>query len=543
MLSELHVRDLALIEETWLEFGPGMTVLTGETGAGKTVLLGALKLLLGERADATSVRAGAAEALVEGSFAVGDDEVIVRRRVTSDGRSRCVLDGEMATVGALAQRVGPLVDLHGQHDHQALLSVATHAGYLDRWAGEPCLRALSEYRVALSEWRQSVAELDALEHAVSDARLDIDRLRFTVDEIGRIDPKPGEDEELQGRLPALMHAEKLSEAAAEVAHLLRGEGGAVDRIAEARAALARVAGIDPALDSLAERLAEVETLSDDVGSSARTYRDSIEYDPHALDAVQARMAELSGLVRRYGPTLTSVIAAFEEAQRALDASSLGDEALVAAREREKTLRNALESSARELSTARRSAAPDFAEELTEASQDLAMEGSAFEVTCSELPFDAWGDEGPMRIEFLYSPAPGQPARPLARIASGGEISRVMLALKGVLGSADSVGTLIFDEIDAGVGGATATAVGRRLASLAQTHQVVVVTHLAQVAAFADTQFVVRKMVDGDSAATTVVPVEGEDRVAELARMIAGTDTEAGLIHAAELLDSARSSRG
>lgn len=542
MLEELHVRDLALIEEAWLEFGSGMTVLTGETGAGKTALLGALKLLVGERADSAAVRSGARETLVEGRFSAGGAEIVARRRVSADGRSRCALDGEIATVSAIADRLGPLVDLHGQHEHQALLSASTHSGYLDRWAGEKAAGALLAYSVAREAWRAAIRSRDELTAQLAEVARDSDYLRFVAEEIDRVDPQPGEDAVLEARLPQLQHAERLAEAADEASRLLRGDGGALDQLAEASAALGRVDGIDPLLDGIAARLAEVEALVDDAGTSARQYRDGVEHDPAALEATLSRLSALSGLAKKYGPRLEDVSATRDKAATALAVAVDGVEALAAAEQLVGAAEGELRKAAGELERLRTAAAPGFSAALGEATSELEMGGARFEVAFSELEFAAWTADGPQRLEFLYAPAPGQPARPLARIASGGELSRVMLALKSVLGSADTVGTLVFDEVDAGIGGATATAVGRRLASLASTHQVIVVTHLAQVAAFADTHLVVRKVVESDGAATTVVPVEGADRVAEIARMLSGAGSDAGLAHARELLEAAGRSR-
>lgn len=538
MLEELHAKDLALIEETWLAFGSGMTVLTGETGAGKTVLLGALKLLLGERADASSVRSGADEAVVEGRFSHGGEDVLVRRRVGADGRSRCTVDGGMSTVGALAERVGPLVDLHGQHEHQALLSVATHVGYLDRWAGPAAARALGEYRDARAEWAAATAHVTRIQADVDAARMDAEQLDYVASQIDAVDPREGEDVELEMRLPGLMHAGRLAEAANEAAAAVRSEGGAADDLARAVQSLRRVEGIDPALDAISASLKEAQALVDELGMAARSYRDSVEHDPAALDAVQARLSSLAGLTRRYGPTLSDVIARRDEARSALAMASSGEERLSAARGREAECRRTFEEAERALSSLRHEAAPSFTTALAEVTAELAMPGARFEISFGELAFEQWTADGGERIEFRYAPAPGQQARALARIASGGELSRVMLALKGVLGGADSVETLVFDEVDAGIGGATATAVGKRLARLAETHQVIVVTHLAQVAAFADAHYVVRKLVEDGSAATTVVPVEGADRVAEIARMLSGSDSQAGRTHAAELLSAA-----
>lgn len=534
ILEELHIRDLALIEEAWIEFGPGMTVLTGETGAGKTVLLGALKLMIGERADAASVRAGAAEALVEGRFARGADERLVRRRVSADGRSRCWLDGEMATVGALAEAVGPSVDLHGQHEHQTLLTAATHVAHLDAWAGGPVLRALEAYREARSRWRNAEHEVAAATERMAAAREGADRLRRLVAEVDAVAPAVGEDDELESSLPALQHAERLSEAASAAAGLLRGDGGARDSIAHASAALARVAGIDQALDALIAQVSECEALVDDAGASLRAYRDAVEHDPRALEGALARLAALTALKRSHGPALQDVLDAREEAGRSLAELDDGETVLERARETAVASREQLDVRARELDTARRRVATGFESAVRAITDELAMDGSRVEVAINELDFEQWTDDGPHRVEFLYAPAPAQPARPLGRIASGGELSRVMLALKGIGGDSGAP-VLVFDEVDAGIGGATATAVGARLAALARDRQVIVVTHLAQVAAFADAHLVVRKTLNDANAVTVVVPVEGESRLVELSRMLSGNESEASLAHAAELL--------
>lgn len=542
MLEELHVRDLALIEDAWLEFGPGMTVLTGETGAGKTALLGALKLLLGERAASSIVRTGASESVVEGRFTAAGTELVVRRRVSSDGRSRCSLDGALASVGELSQRVGPLVDLHGQHEHQALLSSATHVGYLDRWGGERITGALCEYRAARDAYQAAVHARDALAADLAKTTADADYLAFVVEEIERVDPQPGEDDTLKDRLPALQNAGRLSEATGEATGLLRGEDGVLDRLGRALNTLRKQEGIDPSLDDIIARLEEVQTLGDDASFALRRYSDSIEHDPAVLDRTLERLSALAGLTKKYGPSLEAVHARRAEAQAALRAVDDDGAAVREADEAVTVSVARLEAAAHALNEARAAAAPGFVSALEAAVSDLAMDGAGFEVRFSEQPFDSWGEEGPARVSFLYTPARGQEPRPLAKIASGGEISRVMLALKSVLGAADEVETLVFDEVDSGVGGATATAVGRRLRALAETHQVIVVTHLAQVAAFADVHLVVSRSTQDAMVATSVIRVDGEPRVAEVGRMLSGNDTDASLAHARELLGEASGAR-
>jgi DNA repair protein RecN (Recombination protein N) len=535
MLEELHVRDLALIEETWLELGPGMTALTGETGAGKTVLVGALKLLLGDRADATLVRAGASEALVEGRFVSDGEERAARRRIGADGRSRCYLDGEMTTVGALAESLGPLVDLHGQHDHQELLRVASHPALLDRFAGAAAL--LDAFRAAFRAHAEAAAALSRLEGALADRERRAAALTALLEEIDRVSPEPGEDEAIAAKLPRLRHGEKLVTASAEAYRAIAGDEAAAARLGEAAAALSRVAGVDPALDAIAASLADVDERLGVAASRLRDYGESVEHDPVALEQAEVRAAALAVLKRSHGPSLDDAIAARAAAEAELDVLAAGEGGLETARAAVADADVALTAAADALSAARAEASPSFQAGLAEAARDLAMPHARFEVGRSALPREAWTAEGPERVEFLYAPADGEPARPLVRIASGGEVSRVMLALKSVLGAADTVPVLVFDEIDAGIGGATALAVGRRLKELARGRQVLVVTHLAQVAAFADAQLVVEKAEESGRAQTLVRAVTGESRVGEIARMLSGSDTAASRAHAGELLAS------
>ena len=539
MLEELRVRNLALIEDVCLDFAAGMTVLTGETGAGKTALVGALKLLVGERADSTMVRAGTAEAVVEGRMGDAGRELVARRRVSSDGRSKCTLNGEMVTVGALAETLGPLVDLHGQHEHQALLQPQRHAEYLDRYCGAGVADAFAQYRRARHLWLEAKGTLDRLVEQLAQAKRRTDYLEFVMNEIESVGPSVEEESEIERRLPGLRHAERLAAAGVEAYSALRDEAGASDALAMAHSALRHAADPDPVLDAFAERLAELVALSDDLAADLRGYAESLEHDPAALDTVQARLAEYVALKKKYGPTVREVLQTLHDAQETLSALEAGEAGLDQARDELDRARASLEAEADRLCAARREAAPRFVRDLQGATADLEMSGTSFEVLLEDLPFESWSDEGPQRVEFMYAPGPDQPARPLARIASGGEISRVMLALKGVLGAADDVPVLVFDEVDAGIGGMTATSVGRRLKELAAQHQVLVVTHLAQVAVFADRHIVVEKHLSDDSVSTSVRTVEGQDRLVEISRMLAGVESDAGLAHAEELLGSAQ----
>lgn len=535
MLEELHVKDLALIEEAWLELGPGMTVLTGETGAGKTVLVGALKLLLGDRADATLVRSGSNEAVVEGRFVVGDVERTARRRVAADGRSRCYLDGEMATVGGLASALGPLVDLHGQHDHQELLRQTSHAVLLDRFADAGPL--MEDYRLAFAEHAARSGELERALASMGDRERRLERLRAVVDDIDRLGPEPGEDAALQALLPRLRHAERLIAASSGAYRALTDDGAALDRLGETLSALRQVAGIDPDLDAATDDASDIEVRMRGLAARVRDLGEGIEHDPASLEAAESRLAALEVLKRSYGPALDDVLAARDAAESEASLLESGEAGLEGLRERLSEADAAVAAAAERLIEARDGAAAAFESRLADAARELSMPSARFQVRRERLPREAWSSAGPERVEFLYAPVAGESARPLVRTASGGEVSRVMLALKSVLGQADTVPVLVFDEIDAGVGGATAIAVGRRLKRLSAGHQVIVITHLAQVAAFADAHLVVAKQERDGRAHTSVHAVVGADRVSEVARMLSGSGSEASLSHARELLAS------
>jgi DNA repair protein RecN (Recombination protein N) len=535
MLEELHVRDLALIEEAWLEFGTGLNVLSGETGAGKTVLIEALQLLVGERADSSLVRSGADEALVEGRFEVGSRERTARRRVSAQGRSRAYLDDGMASVGELAEELGPLVDLHGQHDHQALLRPGVHAGLLARFGGEQVASARARYEGAFAAAQEAQRRLDDVRDSRAERQARREALESVRDDIDAVAPEPDEDAALEGLLPRLRHAERLAEAAAAAYRALRDEGGAVDATAGAAKALGASRDVDPTLDDMREEIEGSLAVLEDVASRLRDYGEGLEHDPGELDRTQARLAALDALKRRHGPTLADILVAREAAIDALEELDGDTERLSALAEAARVAEASLAQAGSDLAGALRAVVAPFEGALGQAAEDLAMGAGRFGVEVEDLPRERWSQGWPARVEFLFSSSAGDAPKSLVKVASGGEVSRVMLALKSVLGQADSTPVLVFDEIDAGIGGATAVAVGRRLANLARDRQVIVVTHLAQVAAFADRHLVVRKDECDERAVTSVEAVEGDARVAELARMLSGSDSDAGLAHARELL--------
>ena len=554
MLDEIQVQNLALIRAASLAPSQGLTVLTGETGAGKTALIEALKLLMGARANTGMVRDGE-EALVVsgrfvardgegkgtkrgvslfGSFEGGQDELVVTRRVGADGRSRASVNGAMASVGELADLVAPSVDLCGQFEHQQLMRPASHIGMFDSWAGDAVSPALEAYRAAFAAAQEAAAELARVQKAGELSAAKLDDARFTLRRIDEVAPKEGEYEGLQHDLEVAEHAESLAVAASTAHEALSGEGGALDALNAAASALEAVGGIDSTLAELAGAVREAGYALEDVSASARAYRDDIEFDPETLAWQQERFSLMQGLLRTYGPRMEDVFARREEAA---DIVSLVDDSAMRLRVAQKAhdeAEAALLVAADALDAARDQVAPQFAAEVTAVMARLEMGGAQLVCSRHRLDRDAWTETGPSSFEFFYRPAEGMQPRPLARIASGGEVSRVMLACKVVLGACDAVDTLVFDEVDAGVGGATAVALADVIADLAQTHQVIVVTHLPQVAVRGDAHYVVQR----EGAETDIAPVAGEAREREIARMLAGSITETSLAHARELLASA-----
>ena len=541
MIDEIRVENLALIREASLVPCSGLTVLTGETGAGKTALLSALKLLMGERADASSVREGEAGLVVEGRFFKGADDPEgfgVVRSVSADGRSRVKIDGSISSVRELATRVGSMIDLCGQHEHQSLLDSANHVRMVDSWAADTIAPILDDYRAKLHVARAAAAELARVTEASRSKGALLDEARFAVERISEVDPRLGEYEELEESLPRAEHAEALASAANDAQSLLSEENAALDSLNGAIAELQRMAGVDKKLSEFADSLAEASILIEDAAADLRRYRDSVDFDPEELARQQDRFAQLKGLLRQYGPTMDDVFARLESSKELLSLVDDAEERVKRARLEFDAAESDLVQAARALMKARSVAGPRFCREVVRQMARLEMGGAEVLWDERELPRERWTDSGPSICELLYRSGSGLTPRPLKRIASGGELSRVLLAAKVVMGSADHAGTLVFDEVDAGVGGATARSLATVLADLAKTHQVIVVTHLAQVAVVADAHYVVRKADTGSGIPeTSLVPVEGDERVAEIARMLSGDSSPESLAHARAMLES------
>jgi DNA repair protein RecN (Recombination protein N) len=531
MLIELHVADLGIVADLKLVLGPGLTAITGETGAGKTLLVEALDLLVGGRADTTLIRDGASEARVEGRFLdpISDDEVVLARILPVEGRSRAYVEGRLATVAELAEVGMRFVDLHGQHAHQSLLAPAIQRSALDHFAGPAATDPLAEYRAARAEQQRIDADLAALGGDERSRAREIDLLRFQIEEIeaAGLDDE-SEDVALEAEeallADALAHREALAAAYGAV------ETSALDSVGAAATA---ISGRSPFAE-LAERLRAAQAELAELARELRVARDSIEDDPERLEAIRSRRHLLRELTRKYGETLADVRAYGVETTRRLQELE-GYEKRGAELEAEgQAARQRAVNTASSLSRARLAAAGALANAITPHLRELAMPAAAFEVLVE--PAEPT-DDGADRVTFLLSANPGEPSRPLARVASGGELSRAMLATRVVLSEAPP--TLVFDEIDAGIGGEAGAAVGRLLADLAGRHQALVVTHLAQVAAFADAQVVVEKRERGNRTVASAQGVAGEERVRELSRMLAGVgESTHARSHAAELLDAA-----
>jgi DNA repair protein RecN (Recombination protein N) len=556
VLGELRIENLLLIERAELRFADGLNVITGETGAGKTILAHSLDLLLGGRARPQIVRPGAGEAYVEGVFAVPDDlfedpelavlaerlpaaadEVLLGRRIGASGRTSAFVQGRSASAADLQVLGSRLVAFYGQHEHRKLTLASAQLEVLDAFAGPEHLRRRGAYRAAHREVGALTAELADLRDREGARERDLDLLRFELAEIEAAAPDAAEEGELDGERERLRHAEALRAAAATALAAIAGDeevGGAGASLAAAEAALAGAVGVDPRLDEHTERARAMGVELQDLASDLRAYGEGVEAEPGRLEEVEERLAALERLKRKHGGSVESVL---EHAERCGSEIARLENAEEAAAEIEARLGDAERRRAGltgELSVSRREAARGLEERVAAELRELAMEGARLEVRVEPHP-DGFGPAGAEAIELLVATNPGIPPSPLRDAASGGELSRVMLALTG-LGPDAAARTLVFDEIDAGIGGATARAVGERLRRLGDERQVIVITHLPQVASLASTHFRIRKRAEDGQTLASVERVEGDELVAEIVRMLGGKrGDEAASRHARDLL--------
>jgi DNA repair protein RecN (Recombination protein N) len=523
MLRYLNIRNLAVIESLEVSFQPGLNVITGETGAGKSIVVGAVGLLLGDRASSDIVRTGEETAVVQAVFDLDGREIIVRREVTAQGRSRSFVDGQLVTAGSLKELGVRLVDLHGQHEHQALLNAEVHLDLLDQFAGLSTDR--QSVAQAYTEWtdlRQALAEARGRERD-RDARAEF--LRFQQSEIDRVGPRMAEDEELAAERVLLANAEKLRRLCGEAyARLYDDDASAMSALAAVWRRVSELRELDPRFAPYVEGREAVEAQLGDLATFLREYGTHIESAPDRLQEIEDRLAAIERLKRKYGPALGDVLERRGRCAGELSALDSSAETIADLAFRLDAAARRYLAAARALSEHRRRRARDFAKALESELSSLAMEGTRFEVRFEDDGDDEgrWTSRGIDIVEFFVSPNPGEDVKPLARIVSGGELSRVMLGLK-TLASTDSPGkTLVFDEVDAGIGGRVADVVGQRLQALGEGFQVLCITHLPQIAVCGQTHFRVTKTERGGRTHTRVDALWGPARVEELARMIAGS---------------------
>jgi DNA repair protein RecN (Recombination protein N) len=552
VLDELRVENLLLIERAELRLGPGLTVLTGETGAGKTVLAHALDLLLGGRPRAGIVRPGASEAYVEGVFALtpalrerlGDrladdaEELVLARRVSAEGRTRAYLGGRTATAADLRDVGAELLSFYGQHEHRKLTLASSQLEILDGFCGAEQAERRATFALAYTRVRGLLEELERLRARAGARERELDLLDWELGEIEAAALSVAEEAELAGERERLRHLEGLRVAAAGGIDALAPDdgGGAVAALAGAARALEAMRGIDPALDALTDRAVALGVEADDLARELHRYGEAVDAPPGRLDEVEERLALFDRLKRKHGGTIGAVLAHAEECRRRREELAGAEEALEAAEARLSAARADLAAQAEALHEARAAAAGGLAEAVRERLAGLAMEGATFEARLVER--DGYGPTGGDEVEFLIAPNPGVPAGPLRETASGGELSRVMLALMGIAAQAGPA-TLVFDEVDAGIGGQTARAVGEQLRGLAAGRQIICITHLPQIASLADRHFTIVKDTSRDTASTTVTRLEKSAVVGELVRMLGAEDGDAAARrHARELLKAA-----
>lgn len=550
MLTLLKIRNLALVDELAWDLGPGLVGVTGETGTGKSVIVGALKLVLGERADKGLIRSGADRCTVEGVFRLRDPAAVnavlgeaglepceggglIVRRVISPADNRQFVNDSPVSLGTLRRLGDLLVDLHGPHDHQSLLSAERQLAMLDAHAAAG--PALARYREAWQAWRAALGALEDLRRAEAASEQEVELLRHQLGEIDAADVRPEDEGEIEDRWRRAANATRLAEVAGAAAGLLGGEGGVVGRLGELQRMVRELERLDPstadATAGLEAAVLELQELERALGD----YVEDLDLDPAGVAALEQRVGMLEGLKRKYGPRLTDVLEHRGRVARRLDSIENRGERLARLEAEVGELRGRLDEAGRALGVLRRKGAPRLAREIAGQLRDLGFQQSCFEVLLERLPEP--GPRGLEAVEFRFGPNPGEPVLPLRQVASSGEVSRVMLAVKSALAEQDDTPLMVFDEIDANVGGEIARAVGRKMATLGRRHQVVAITHFPQVAAAAAGHFVVEKKVVDGRTCSRLFPVSGEARVSELVRMLGGGGQSARA-HALSLLEEA-----
>ena len=551
MLSLLHIENIALIQSADIRFEPGFNVLTGETGAGKSIVIDSIGAVLGERTSRELIRTGAKSALVtavftqvpplpwleENGFPTGEEELLLQRELQGDGRNVCRIDGKLVTVAQLRELGRQLLNIHGQHDGQQLLDPASHLGYLDQFGG--CQPLLESYQEAYRKWHDIRREMDKLQMDEAERSRRVDTLNYQIQELERAQLKAGEDEELSARRTLLRSAGRLMEAVQSAEFALSGDedrDGACSLIAQAEGEVQGVSSISPELAELSEKLTALRCAADDAADTLRDLSRSFDFSPGELDQVEERLDLLYRLRKKYGPTVEDMLSYLDRCRKELDQIQYADDTLARL---EKDLKKAQKEAARRgevLSQARREAAGALQARVQEELRQLDMPKVRFQTEFTPKGGEAGMDEtGLDEVQFLMSANLGEALKPIQKVASGGELARIMLALKNVLAEGDQIGTLVFDEVDTGVSGRAAQKVAEKMAQVARGKQVLCVTHLPQIAAMADTHFSVQKGEREGRTYTRLERLDRSQRREELARLIGGASITPSLLESAEEL--------
>ena len=551
MLSLLHIENIALIQSADIRFEPGFNVLTGETGAGKSIVIDSIGAVLGERTSRELIRTGAKSALVtavftqvpplpwleENGFPTGEEELLLQRELQGDGRNVCRIDGKLVTVAQLRELGRQLLNIHGQHDGQQLLDPASHLGYLDQFGG--CQPLLESYQEAYRKWHDIRREMDKLQMDEAERSRRVDTLNYQIQELERAQLKAGEDEELSARRTLLRSAGRLMEAVQSAEFALSGDedrDGACSLIAQAEGEVQGVSSISPELGELSEKLTALRCAADDAADTLRDLSRSFDFSPGELDQVEERLDLLYRLRKKYGPTVEDMLSYLDRCRKELDQIQYADDTLARL---EKELKKAQKEAVRRgevLSQARREAAGALQARVQEELRQLDMPKVQFQTEFTPKGGEAGMDEtGLDEVQFLMSANLGEALKPIQKVASGGELARIMLALKNVLAEGDQIGTLVFDEVDTGVSGRAAQKVAEKMAQVARGKQVLCVTHLPQIAAMADTHFSVQKGEREGRTYTRLERLDRSQRREELARLIGGASITPSLLESAEEL--------
>lgn len=540
MIDELHIQNLALIKDVRLCPACGLTVLTGETGAGKTALLSAVKLITGERANFASIREGSTDLRVEARLIFDDNtdnDIVIVRSLDTSGRSRITLNDHMVSLAGLTKSVAPSIDICNQHEHQKLLQSHYQAQILNEWASSNILPAQQHYREAYVQYSMLANQLAELTNQTSEIQEKLDALQFMLARVAELNPQRGEYEQLQQDCARAEHAQDLMEALYTARSELIDEDKARDSASTAQDALASACAYDETLAPLADRLAACVAEMEDISDEIRHHLDGVECNPEVLNDMQQRLRNFQQIMRSYGPRMEDVFQKVDDARAYLADHDRGDEHIRELKREVQSAHERLVLAAQELFNAQKKSAPQLAQRMNDILATLAMASSKITVRVALLDEKFWNDASATSVEFLYQSGKSLTAHPLKKIASGGEISRVMLACKVVLQESEHTSTLVFDEVDAGVGGSTAQSLARLIKKLSRVHQIIVVTHLAQLAVYADKHYVVSK--EGtDCPQTFITEVKDEARVMEIARMLSGDVSDISCEHARQMIKDA-----